>query len=57
MNAEETILYIQKWLENVEGVSIDWFHFQANNTNEKDDEAIKFINKLIDKNQKEKQND
>jgi hypothetical protein len=56
MNAEEAILYIQKWLDNVEGVSIDWFHFQADNTNEKDNEAIEFINKLIDKNQKEKQN-
>jgi hypothetical protein len=55
MNAEEAILYIQKWLQDVEGVDIGWFHLQANFTDEKDNEAMKFITKLIDKNQKVEQ--
>ena len=55
MNAEEAILYIQKWLQDVEGVGIGWFHLQANHTNEKDQEALDFINKVIFNNQKVEQ--
>ena len=55
MNAEEAILHIEKWLQDVEGVGIGWLHLQANFTDEKDNEAMKFINKLIDKNQKVEQ--
>jgi hypothetical protein len=54
MNAEEAILYVQKWLNNVEGVNLNWLYCQADNTDKKDYEAIKLINKIINKNKEEK---
>ena len=54
MDAEKAICFIQKWLQDVEGVGVNWFFLQAI-TDEKDREALDYINKVLFKNQKVEQ--